>query len=93
MQRRVHLFVSGLVQGVFFRATTTKQAVSLGLTGWVRNLRDGRVEILAEGSTERISEFLAWCKIGPARARVEHLQVQDEKPLGDFVEFQVWRDS
>lgn len=92
MSRRVHVRVSGRVQGVFFRAKTREQAVSLGLTGWVRNLRDGRVEILAEGSPERVARFLDWCRSGPPRARVEDCRVIEETPLGDFVEFEVWQD-
>lgn len=92
MKKRVHVWVSGQVQGVFFRARTREEAVGCGLTGWVRNLRDGRVEILAEGSPDRIARFLSWCRSGPPMARVEECRVIEEKPLGDFSEFQVLRD-
>jgi acylphosphatase len=89
MTRRVHIYVSGRVQGVFFRAATRDRAETLGLTGWVRNLPDGRVEILAEGPAERIADFLAWCEMGPPRARVEDLRVSDEPPRGDSAGFEV----
>jgi acylphosphatase len=91
MTKRVHIWVSGLVQGVFYRASARDKAVGLGLTGWVRNLPDGRVEILAEGEPQRIAEFLDWCRSGPPQARVEDCRVIEEKPLGDFGEFQVRR--
>ncbi len=89
MTRRVHVFVAGLVQGVFFRATARDRAVSLGLTGWVRNLPDGRVEILAEGESQRIAEFLDWCESGPPRARVDSVEVIDEVPAEEFSTFEV----
>ena len=72
---RVHLFISGLVQGVFFRAHTTKVARSLNLSGWVRNLRDGRVEVIAEGKRSSIDEFIRWCKKGPSTASVESVEI------------------
>lgn len=92
MTRRVHVWVSGRVQGVFFRAATQDRAASLGLTGWVRNLPDGRVEILAEGDENRIAEFLDWCKSGPPRARIEECRIVEEVPRGEFGEFEVRRD-
>jgi acylphosphatase len=92
MSRRVHIYVSGKVQGVFFRAAAHDQAESLGLTGWVRNLPDGRVEILAEGKSEPIAEFLDWCRSGPPRARVEECRAVEENPTGEFGGFEVRRD-
>lgn len=89
MTRRVHVFVAGLVQGVFFRAAACDRAVSLGVTGWVRNLPDGRVEILAEGASERIAEFLDWCASGPPRARVDSMEVIEEVPAEEFSTFEV----
>ncbi|BBA33105.1 acylphosphatase [Methylocaldum marinum] len=91
MPKRIHVFVSGLVQGVFFRAATRERAVALGIKGWVRNLPDGRVEILAEGASDRIAEFLDWCASGPPRAKVDALEVIDEIPSGGFVSFEVQR--
>ncbi|MGX2040078.1 acylphosphatase [Methylocaldum sp. MU1018] len=91
MTRRVHVFVSGLVQGVFFRAATCERALALGINGWVRNLPDGRVEILAEGASDRIAEFLNWCANGPPRAKVDFLDVIEEMPTADFTTFEVRR--
>lgn len=68
---RVHLHVSGLVQGVFFRQSTVDEARRLGVAGWVRNLPDGRVEVLAEGSKAALDGLVAFCRRGPPAARVE----------------------
>jgi acylphosphatase len=91
MIKRVHVWVAGRVQGVFFRASARDKAVGLGLAGWVRNLPDGRVEIVAEGNAERIAEFLDWCRIGPSRAEVEECRVIEESPVGEVGEFEVRR--
>jgi acylphosphatase len=69
---QVHAVISGQVQGVSFRYFTYHEALKLGLKGWVRNLRDGRVEALFEGEQESIERVLAWCKLGPPAARVEN---------------------
>jgi len=66
--------VSGHVQGVFFRASTREQALSLGVTGYARNLRDGRVEVLACGSAESVAALCSWLSDGPAGARVIDVQ-------------------
>ena len=68
---RVHLHVSGLVQGVFFRQSTVDEARRLGVAGWVRNLPDGRVEVLAEGGKAALDGLVAFCRRGPPAARVE----------------------
>ena len=73
---RIHAFVSGRVQGVYYRAETRQQASQLGLTGWVRNLPDGRVEVLAEGEEQRVRELIAWCRQGPPRSRVDEVGEQ-----------------
>ena len=73
---QVHILVSGRVQGVFFRASTQKKAGSLGLTGWVRNLPDGRVEVRAAGSRARLVALVDWCKGGPPEAIVAGTEVQ-----------------
>ena len=73
---QVHVFVSGRVQGVFYRSNTRKKAKELGLKGWVRNLHDGRVEIMAEGEEERLKELVEWCKKGPGLAFVKNIEVE-----------------
>ena len=87
--RRVHVFVSGLVQGVGFRAFTAEHAQKRGLTGWVKNLDDGRVEAVVEGPTAKVAEFLELLKRGPAAAKVDKVEVADEKPTGEFKTFDV----
>lgn len=79
---RRHVWVSGVVQRVFFRAETARSAGRLGVAGWVRNLPDGRVEAVFEGPAEAVEAAVAWCRRGPARAIVEHLEVADEAPEG-----------
>jgi acylphosphatase len=88
---RAHLYVSGIVQGVFFRAHTTNVGRSLGLSGWVKNLIDGRVEIVAEGARQRIDKLISWCQKGPPAAKVEGVEVVYERPLGDMTEFRTLR--
>ena len=78
MQRRVHIVVSGRVQGVGYRASACDKAKSLGITGWVRNLPEGTVEILAEGDEPSIAAFINWCRNGPRWARIDDVQVSDE---------------
>jgi len=89
MNRCVHIYVSGRVQGVFFRASTKDQAQHLGLTGFVRNCPDGRVEIVAEGPFEAIEDLIEWCRLGPPGARVERVQVSDERCAQEFDVFTV----
>ncbi len=76
MIKRVHLFVSGRVQGVYFRAHTQEKARALALAGWVRNLPDGRVEIVAEGGEEKVASFLDWVRLGPPASRVEDVELE-----------------
>ncbi len=90
--RRVHVFVDGKVQGVFYRASTQDKAKALGLKGWVRNLPDGRVEYVAEGPDEAVQELLRWSEEGPAYARVSGLEVREEEPVGEFSDFSVKYD-
>ncbi|MBM3284859.1 MAG: acylphosphatase, partial [Candidatus Aminicenantes bacterium] len=85
MKARVHVFVSGSVQGVFFRDHTRHWASSLGLTGWVKNLWDGRVEIVAEGDQEKIEALLARLKEGPPAARVEKVEISWEEYKAEFL--------
>jgi acylphosphatase len=80
VRRRV--LVSGLVQGVFFRATCHRVAVAAGVAGWVRNLDDGRVEACFEGPADAVDRMVAWCGEGPAQARVTRVEVFDEPATG-----------
>jgi len=86
---RAHVHVSGQVQGVFFRDSARDKAEQLGLTGWVRNLPDGRVEMLFEGPSEKVREMVRWCKEGPSRAEVESVDSEFETPRGDLAGFEV----
>jgi acylphosphatase len=87
--RRVHVFVSGKVQGVGFRAFVQKEAVALGVQGWVKNLADGRVEAVAEGFREKVDALLEKMKKGPAAAQVEKVDVAEEATTGEFSKFEV----
>ncbi len=89
MKGRAHVFVSGWVQGVFFRDQTQKWATSLQITGWVRNLKDGRVEVLAEGEKESIEDLIGQLKQGPSLARVENVEVSWEDYKGEFRDFNI----
>ncbi len=80
MMKRYHVFISGRVQGVFFRNTTRKKAQELGVNGWVKNLEDGRVEAVFEGSKEKIDAMIDFCEIGPRLANVEKVEVSEEEP-------------
>jgi acylphosphatase len=86
---RVHLIISGFVQGVFYRASTQEMAVRLGLKGWVRNLPNGDVEAVFEGPLDKLRNAVQWCREGPPGARVNKV---DEKWLdyaGEFSGFDV----
>jgi acylphosphatase len=88
--KTVHIVVQGKVQGVFYRATTKEIADKIGVKGWVRNKKDGCVEITAVGSEQQIQEFIGWCKKGPDRAQVTNLIVTNLQDQ-DFKDFQVIR--
>ncbi len=89
MNKRYHVWISGRVQGVFFRANTWKQARSLGMTGWVRNLPDGRVETVFEGEERAAQVMLEWCREGTPPARVSRADVVDETATGEFTGFAI----
>lgn len=89
MPARAHVFVSGKVQGVGFRASTRRKARELGVTGWVKNLRDGRVEAVFEGSEEKVKKIVEWTKSGPRTARVDGIEVDYEKFRGEYDKFEV----
>jgi acylphosphatase len=88
---RVNLVILGQVQGVFFRASTLEQAQSLRLSGWVKNLADGAVEILAEGSKYALEELISWCRHGPPDAKVEDVIVKWGKFQDEFRTFMISR--
>jgi len=89
---RVHLKVSGRVQGVYFRASTVEEARRLRLTGWVMNCRDSSVEIVAEGESEQLEKLIRWCRSGPPGARVEDVHTEWEVPKGEFPTFFIRRN-
>ena len=89
MRVRAHVFISGRVQGVFFRYETKRLAIRLGVFGWVRNLPDGRVEALFEGERDDVEKMIKFCYRGPPGAIVRDVKVFWEKPTGEFDSFQI----
>ena len=87
--KQLHLTVRGRVQGVFFRASTQREARRLGLTGWVKNRSDGAVEILAEGEETSIRELHGWAQKGPTAARVDRVDTRWRSFTGDFPDFRI----
>lgn len=87
--KRAHLFISGRVQGVFFRSNTRKKALELGLGGWVRNLNDGRVEAVFEGEESFIEKVIDWCHRGPSYASVDEVEVYWEEFRDEFQTFSI----
>ena len=83
------MFFSGRVQGVFFRAFTEETAHALGLGGWAKNLPDGRVEAVFEGSREAVEEAIKKCTIGPPSAHIDNVEVNWKKATGEFSSFSV----
>lgn len=87
----IHLFIAGLVQGVSYRVNAARMAEKLGLTGWVRNLADGRVELLAQGEEKALKSLLAWTHEGPSLARVDHVEVNWQPAKEVLTGFQIRR--
>jgi acylphosphatase len=85
---RIHCFVSGQVQGVFFRDYTVESAKETNVVGWVKNLSDGRVEIVAEGSPVNLIKFIALIKKGPNRSKVDEIEMNEETETGKFKSFE-----
>ncbi|MFP9193026.1 acylphosphatase [Natronosalvus vescus] len=79
---RAHVFVSGTVQGVFYRATTRETAQESGVDGWVKNLEDGRVEAVFEGEQDAVESMVEWCHEGSPAATVTGVDVEYDKPRG-----------
>lgn len=88
MNKTIRFTVSGRVQGVFFRVRTRQQAQQLGITGWVRNREDGRVEGMASGAAGELDRFHAWLHQGPEYARVEDVEIE-ELECQEFPDFQI----
>jgi acylphosphatase len=89
MNTRAHVFLSGRVQGVFFRTETENEALRHGVNGWIRNLPDGRVEAVFEGSEDGVKRLVEFCKRGPVGARVTDAKVYWEPYKGEFKDFKV----
>lgn len=89
--RRIHLLISGKVQGVYYRSSASEKARVLGLHGTVRNLPSGQVELIAEGTNPALAQLAAWCEVGPPAAEVSKVDVRYEPATGEYREFQVLR--
>jgi acylphosphatase len=87
--KRLHVIISGRVQGVFFRAYARETAVTLKLTGWVRNLHDASVEAVFEGDDKNVESMLEWCRKGPPHAIVKHVDAAEEPYSGKFHDFRI----
>ncbi len=85
--KRLHIYVSGKVQGVGYRAFLLDKAKSLDIVGWAKNLDDGRVEIIVEGSEDKLGEFLNYVTTGSKASNVEDVQVDELSPTGEFSSF------
>lgn len=88
-RKKVHIKVYGQVQGVFFRAYAKEVAIRLGIVGWVRNNADGSVEAVAQGPKEKLDKFVTWCKKGPPSAKVEKVEVDEQKTEDEFRNFEI----
>ncbi|MDR3566580.1 MAG: acylphosphatase [Syntrophobacteraceae bacterium] len=88
-KRRVRVWITGRVQGVYFRAYTRDAGRSIGVAGWVRNLPDGRVEAVFEGDQDKVEEMVEWCYTGSPHSRVENVDIRDEPYSGEFDKFKI----
>jgi acylphosphatase len=91
VKARAHVYISGRVQGVFFRNSVADLAETLSVAGWVRNLSDGRVETLLEGEKDNVGKVVEFCRRGPPGAYVRDLEVKWEKWRGEFCGFKIVR--
>lgn len=89
MKKRIHIIVSGRVQGVSFRFGTKRHAKKLDITGYVMNKDDGTVEIIAEGEETNLKELIRWCMKGPFLARVEDIKTEWKEYKGEFEYFSI----
>ena len=86
---RVRLIIDGRVQGVWFRDSTRRQAMGMGVCGWVKNRYDGTVEVLAEGPEDKVNQLVAWCHRGPSAAKVRYVHETLEEWQGEFDSFDI----
>jgi acylphosphatase len=89
LDARARILISGLVQGVFFRRGIADLARQLNVTGWVRNLRDGSVEVVCEGDKDNLDVVIRFCRMGPSGARVKNVAVEWFDFSGDFRGFKI----
>ncbi len=87
--KRIHIFIKGYVQGVFFRAFVRDRAIEMGLTGYVKNLSNDTIEIIAEGHEAKLAELIELCKKGPVGSQVEEVRVNSELYTGEFNQFKI----
>jgi len=87
MKSKVHVIISGRVQGVWFRSSTKGKAEQLGITGWVRNTSDGNVEAVFEGDEKIIKVMIEWCNHGPPLAKVDAVEVEKQPVSDEFDQF------
>jgi acylphosphatase len=85
----VRAYISGRVQGVWFRASTLEKALEYGVNGTVRNLVDGRVELVASGEDQRVDRLLRWAETGPPMAAVDRVEREDLPPTKEFTDFRI----
>jgi len=89
MKTNVNVLISGRVQGVWFRSSTKQKAEQLGVTGWVRNTKDGRVEAIFEGEENSVKSLIEWCHHGPPLAKIEKVEVNNQSPTNGFDDFSI----
>ncbi|NLY93661.1 MAG: acylphosphatase [Myxococcales bacterium] len=87
--KRIEIIVRGRVQGVYYRATAEREARQHGLTGWVKNRKDGSVEMVVEGEEDAVKDFLAWAQVGPSTARVDKVETRWRSYTGEFTDFRI----
>ena len=90
-RKTLHLLIEGKVQGVFYRASARKKAEELKITGWVKNTKEGNVEIVCQAGEAVLQQFINWCKQGPPGAKVEHIKVT-ETAAAQFGDFTIVRE-
>lgn len=87
--KRFHLIIHGRVQGVNFRYSTQQKALELGIKGWVRNMKEGNVEIIAEGPAVVMEDFINWCKVGPRMAHVTDVEMEEIARTSNLTDFSI----
>ena len=91
--KQFHIFISGRVQGVFFISNTVRKARELNIRGWVKNLTDSRVEVVAQGATLSMNEFLKFLRKGPYGARVDNAEIIEEEAKESYNGFSIKHDN